>query len=618
MTGRREFSPAVPAGTSTAPPAATPPPARDMPPGPAPLLLRAVLDASAEAVVVCAADHTIVLVNAAAQRLLPGVGAGNGAASVRAAGLARAARDGHDTFVDEHGGRRIRGRRAPLDADHYAWYLHDRTEEMAWGAALAAERARAAFLAEAGRRLSASLHRRRCARTTVELAVSYLADLAVVVLSPDRRRVEWLRAVAGGDVDDGTVREQQTVEVPGLAEALAGFPPASSRWLDPAQAPPWLLPAGFGRVGALLVTPLPGNGMPAGALVLARRATRAETDDEASGGHGIRGHGPGDRRVGDHDRGDHGSGGHGFDDDDEQVARVFAARAGAAISAATLYHEQVDTTAVLQADLLPPTLPAVDGVELVGAYRAATESLRIGGDFYDVFPPAGRASETMVVLGDVCGTGPQAAVLTGKVRQTLRALRLVEHRPDAMLHVLNQALLQTGNRTRFVTLVLGTVARVDHGRVRMTLAAAGHPAPLVLRRDGTVEEVATRGTLIGAVRQTVVRPAVIELAPGELCLLYSDGLTEARGGHTGHEPYGDERLHAALASCRDMPAAAVVERVEQLASDWVNGGGHDDIAMLAVRAPARTPLTLAGVDPARVRNQRIVDTRRTVGRGRHR
>jgi serine phosphatase RsbU (regulator of sigma subunit) len=368
-----------------------------------------------------------------------------------------------------------------------------------------------------------------------------------------------VRLASGRAAEEGMLREAVLAEVPGLVEALGGFPPIPSRWLDAHQVPDWLLPDDLGPVGALLVTPLPGNAEPAGALILARCGPEAA-----------------------------------FTAEDEILARIFAARAGAAISAAALYREQVDTTAILQADLLPPELPQPDGVELIGSYQAAKEALRIGGDFYDVFGPTATSADTVVALGDVCGKGPEAAVLTGKVRQTLRALRLVDAAPDAMLHVLNQALLQSGRQHRFVTLVVGSITRTDHGRIRVTLASGGHPSPLVLRADGTVEEVPTSGTLIGVVPETVVRPATVELAPGELCLLYSDGLTEARGGPSGNEHYGEDRLREALSSCQGMPGVAAVERVRQLVSDWVHGGMRDDIAMLAVRAPSRTHLSLRG------------------------
>ncbi|MEV6847750.1 PP2C family protein-serine/threonine phosphatase [Actinoplanes sp. NPDC051411] len=513
---------------------------------PVPALLRAALDATTEAVVLCdAADDHIVLVNRAAARLMP---------ELTTVEPWAPGDDDHVTL--EHAGRHLVGERRELGSGHYGWFLRDRTEEILRAGALEAERARTAFLAEAGRRLAASLHLGRCLRTTAELAVGNLADAAVLVLPSHKRQNMWVRLTGGGTIEEETRPERLLTEVPGLIEALGGFPPVPSRWLDAAQAPDWLLPAGFGPIGALLVTPLPGNAEPAGALVLARHGT--------------------------------------FGPEDEMLARIFAARAGAALSAAALYREQVDTAAVLQADLLPPELPQPEGLELAGSYQAAREALRVGGDFYDVFTATATCPDTMIALGDVCGTGPEAAVLTGKVRQTLRALRLVETRPERMLKVLNQALLQAGRQHRFVTLVVGSVRRIEHGRLRLTLATGGHPAPLVLRLDGRVEEAPVSGTLIGAVERTVVRPADVELGPGELCLLYSDGLTEARGGPSGTEMWGEPRLHDALSTCAGMPAAVTVERLRQLVSDWVHGGTGDDIAMLAVRAPARTALTLRG------------------------
>jgi serine phosphatase RsbU (regulator of sigma subunit) len=519
---------------------------------PAPALLEAAFEAAREAMVLCTTDQVVVMANEAARRLVPSARPGRPVPTPLPGG-------GADSFQAEHEGRQLYGMRRDLDDGHHAWFLRDHTEDLARTSALEVERSRTAFLAEAGRRLSASLHLRRCVRTTVELAATHLADAAIVVLPPERRQSGWTRLLPGLPVEEGTLREPLLGEVPGLLEALGGFPPIPSRWLDPAQAPAWLVPAGFGPVGALLVIPLPGNAEPAGALILARCGPDAA-----------------------------------FSAEDEVLARIYAARAGAAISAAVLYREQVDTAAILQADLLPPELPEPEGFELSGSYQASGDGLRIGGDFYDVFGPAGSSTDTVIVLGDVCGTGPEAAVLTGKVRQTLRALRLAHTEPAAMLKVLNEALLQSSRQPRFVTMVVGSVHRIDHGRVRLELASGGHPAPLVLRQDGTVEEVPTSGTLIGVLPRTVVRPASAELAPGELCLLYSDGLTEARGGPTGTEQFGEDRLRQALAECRGMPGGVAVERIRQLVSDWIRGGGTDDIAMLAVRAPARTPLSLRG------------------------
>ncbi len=565
-----------------------------------PLLLEATFAAATEPMLLCsAADHTILLANPAALDLVPGLRPGDQLTAAPLLELAAAATGGGDSFRSEHQDRCVYGLRRDLDDDHYAWFLRDHTGERERTAALEAERARAAFLADAGRRLSASLHLRRVRRTTVQLAAEHLADAAVIILPPDKRQSAWTRALPAHAIEEGVLPESQLAEVPGLREVIDGFPPIPSRWLDASQAPDWLFPAGFGPVTALLVIPLPGNAEPAGALILARTGAPAAISpaagapaviSPAAGAPAVFSPAGGASAVHSPPAGAPAV----FSPEDEALARVFAARAGAALAAATLYQEQVDTAAVLQADLLPPELPETEGFELAGSYQAARDTMLIGGDFYEVFGPSETSPDTVVALGDVCGTGPEAAVMTGKVRQTLRALRLVKAGPETMLRVLNQALTETGRRQRFVTLVIGSVTRADHGRIRLELASGGHPPPLVLRTDGTVEEVPATGTLIGVMTRTSVRPATVELAPGELCLLFSDGLTEARGGPAGTEQFGEARLRRALADCAGLPGAVTLERLRQLVSDWVHGGTTDDIAMLAVRAHTRPPLTLRG------------------------
>src|SRR4051795_11615527 len=143
---------------------------------PASTLLRAALDAAGEAVLLCtAADHTVVLLNAAAAALLPGLRPGGTTLHGPPAGLARATAEGATIFTDAYRGRQLIGRRRPLGDEHYGWYVQDTTDELARAEAFQADRARTTFLAEAGRRLSASLNQRRCVRTTVELAAAHLA-----------------------------------------------------------------------------------------------------------------------------------------------------------------------------------------------------------------------------------------------------------------------------------------------------------------------------------------------------------------------------------------------------------------------------------------------------------
>jgi serine phosphatase RsbU (regulator of sigma subunit) len=189
----------------------------------------------------------------------------------------------------------------------------------------------------------------------------------------------------------------------------------------------------------------------------------------------------------------------------------------------------------------------------------------------------------------VCGKGLEAAMLTGKIRNTLQALTPLAADHQAVLELLNGALLSS-EHARFTTLVLASVANQDGG-VALRLTSAGHLPPLLVREGGHVEQAETSGTLIGALPSIETRTFETSLAPGETCVLYTDGVTEARGGPLGNYMFGEERLAAALAECAGLPAVAVVERVMMLATQWIGQQVHDDIAVVAITAPRRTHLS---------------------------
>lgn len=450
--------------------------------------------------------------------------------------------------------RRVEARPTRLEGGDVAWWLVDDTDRALAAEALATERGRTAFLAETSTALMSSLNVQRCMGATVELAARHLAEVAVLVAPAVGRRLPVASSRGGGEAAHRVV-DADPASVTGLSEALHGFPPVPSRWIDPEEVPEWLVPAGFaGGVGSAVITPLPGHGVPAGALVLLRRT---------------------DRRV--------------FTESEEVFVGLFAARAGAALSAARLYTEQAGITRTLMRELLPPRLGHVDGVEFAGGYRAAGNDELVGGDFYDLHPDAGGDGESLVVLGDVCGKGLEAAVLTGRIRDTLRALRSMSGDHIRVLELLNGVLLGS-HHPRFATLVLASVSRAGR-QVRLRLTSAGHPPPLIVRADGVVEEAPTRGTLVGALPEITATTFETELAPGETCLLYTDGVTEARGGPLGGDLFGEPRLATALAECAGLPAEAVVERVQMLATQWVGRRVHDDIALVAITAPRRAHLS---------------------------
>jgi serine phosphatase RsbU (regulator of sigma subunit) len=320
----------------------------------------------------------------------------------------------------------------------------------------------------------------------------------------------------------------------------------------------WLLPKDFSQTGDAMLLTLPGHGEPAGALAIVRSAGRA-----------------------------------GFEQVEQHLIRQFAVRAGSAVAAAALYAEQAQTADLLQASLLPQELPEVAGVAFGSAYRAARERLRIGGDFYDVFE--GPDGSWSFMLGDVCGKGVEAAVHTGQVRQTVHALRLLEGRPSRLLELLNQAVFSR-LRPQLATLVVGGLTVQPNGTLNLRLASGGHPAPLVVRNDGTVTEVAVSGLAIGVIAEATFAEATVRLEPGDTLVAYTDGITEARGGPAGTEFFGLARLREALQEYAGAPAAAIAQRLEQTVVDWLDGREHDDIAILVVQAkPARRQRHLTGV-----------------------
>jgi serine phosphatase RsbU (regulator of sigma subunit) len=139
-----------------------------------------------------------------------------------------------------------------------------------------------------------------------------------------------------------------------------------------------------------------------------------------------------------------------------------------------------------------------------------------------------------------------------------------------------------------VTLVLGTATPLPGGGVRLVLAGGGHLPPLVVRAGG-VEQVDIGGMLVGAVPGARFRARTVDLAPGESCVLYSDGVTEAHGGVDGRQVFGEERLAAVLAGCDVLPAPGIAERIAERVSRWLTTGYHDDIAVLVVQAPIPVP-----------------------------
>ncbi|MEV1328757.1 SpoIIE family protein phosphatase [Micromonospora costi] len=250
---------------------------------------------------------------------------------------------------------------------------------------------------------------------------------------------------------------------------------------------------------------------------------------------------------------------------------------GQAAERARRFETQHGTAQLLQRSMLPEHLPDLPRLRIAARYEPGVDGNAAGGDFYDAFLlPTGRLG---VVLGDVAGHDVQAAARMGQVRAALRALALSDPRPDVVLAGLDRLVAslgaEAGTHELFVTVVFGVV---DAERQELTLASAGHPAPLVRRctpDDRPYAEYVDLPT--GAPLGLGARPGVatVPFAPGDTLLLFSDGVVERRRQSltAGFDAVADAVAQAGSGDPRALCAVATAA---------VAGATEDDVAVLAV------------------------------------
>ena len=261
-----------------------------------------------------------------------------------------------------------------------------------------------------------------------------------------------------------------------------------------------------------------------------------------------------------------------FTESDLAVFKEIGRRAGIAVENARLYTERSTIARTLQRALLPPALPEIPGFSLAAMYRPAGRENWVGGDFYDAFAVK---DGWMVVVGDVAGRGAPAAALTAYSRHVLRtSAQLLDDPLDAIAYLNRQLYDRPGPALCTVCCVL---LRERGAGAEATVICAGHPLPYAIRGDGSAEPVGEWGAMLGAWTTASFPRTTTMLAPGELLVLYTDGVTDAVGEHGR---YGDERLQATLAQASEPEDA--LRRLETALAAFEAGEQADDTAALAI------------------------------------
>jgi PAS domain S-box-containing protein len=259
--------------------------------------------------------------------------------------------------------------------------------------------------------------------------------------------------------------------------------------------------------------------------------------------------------------------------DDVELAEQLGRRAAVAVENSRLHTKLAGVAEMLQLSLLPRRLPSVPGWEVASLYRPAETQTRIdvGGDFYEFFEHDGT---WFLIVGDVTGKGVRAASTTALMRHGARVACRSDPRPSGILGLLDEALAQQPGDSLCTALCLCLHPE------RVVLSSAGHPRAIHVTSHGELREAPTPGPLLGAFPDGAWPEEELRVGPGDLLVLYTDGVTEAVG-EEGR--FGLERFRSLLAGHVGSPPRDVLDALERALADFSVTPLRDDIAALALR-----------------------------------
>ncbi len=247
-----------------------------------------------------------------------------------------------------------------------------------------------------------------------------------------------------------------------------------------------------------------------------------------------------------------------------------------AIKVDRMFVRRSEVVEALQASLLPRDVPPIPGVDIATAYITATEGLDVGGDFYDVYDSPGGWG---LAIGDVQGKGEEAATVTAMARHALRVLAHWNADPAQVLAMANEVMLAQQSSDRFVTAIAAHL-RWDGRILRVTLGSAGHPGPVLVRPDGRVRLLSGGGLPLGLFPECDPASQELELEPGDMLFLFTDGVTEARSPENA---YFENRLSDELSALAGRPAHDVISAMRALVLEFSLNDLRDDMTMLVLR-----------------------------------
>jgi PAS domain S-box-containing protein len=270
--------------------------------------------------------------------------------------------------------------------------------------------------------------------------------------------------------------------------------------------------------------------------------------------------------------------------DDVALAETVAGRIASSIENLRLNEREREIARTLQRSLLPPSLPDMPGIETAVRYWPHGTATEVGGDFYDLFGLEDDGNFALV-LGDVCGTGPAAAALTGLARHTIRDSAWHGDAHADVLAALNRAVRRSGDET-FLTCVYATID-TTRDAIRLTVACGGHPLAVHVGPHGA-SSVGVHGTLLGPFDHVDISPIEVTLSAGDVVVFHTDGATDVAPPHDLDETGWTNLVNDAVGS--GGTADEVAHRIQQaLEAILPFESRNDDIALLVLAVPDDEP-----------------------------
>lgn len=273
-----------------------------------------------------------------------------------------------------------------------------------------------------------------------------------------------------------------------------------------------------------------------------------------------------------------------YSEDDLQVLMMLASQVAIIIEKVMLHEQliekkrletQLEVARQVQLELLPPSDPKLEGYD-VSAYNFPTEE--VSGDYYDWVKI--YDDQIALVIADVSGKGVPAALLMAFLRASLRGATHIGYSPQISMAKVNYLLWESIERNQFVTAFYGIL---DASNRSLSFSNAGHNPAMLLDAQGRVRFMERGGLPLGMFRDSRYHEYYLSIEPGEILVLYTDGVTEAM--NPKGEEFGRERLAQSVKANSHLSARELISAVHSDVNEWTDGqGAHDDATFFVIKA----------------------------------